>query len=228
MDDRGGLFAGSGDGRAGNQPADHEDVVPALAGRVLKFSRGRNGEVTPIGIAEAARQHSNDRVRFAVQSEDLTQLIGAATEVTLPESIRCNRDRRASAIFLLGGEGPPQRRHSAQHREGGTESPKHLQPHRLAPAGQGHILAVVSIELRYGMQPGSPITHPCRVASNPVAFLELAERYHGRGILDRQRLEEDRVNHAEDGAGGADPDSQNQHRSDDQSPTTGKTAEGLS
>ncbi len=187
-----------------------------LGNRGVKLDRiGLDGEL------ETFWHHADHRVRTAIQHEDTANHIVSPIEMALPESVtQDNFETAGSAARLLirPRETAAKHRLDAEHVE---ELPAHL--------FSTHALRSLFVDQREG---AVPINRHARKAAvlfpkieevrkaqrvepgrrDCFAQIDAADGHEFLGRREGQRLQEHRVDHAEDGGVRADPEREREHR----------------
>ena len=163
---------------------------------------------------EAGLQHARHGERIAVQGNALADDVGIGIEKPLPDRVAQNRDRRFAGRVFIRCRQPAQVRPRAEHPQQAGLCAHGVHPHRLIAAGEREVAALREGHLLEGMVLRAEID--VLAGGGPIAENADARRVQpdGRqavGARIRQRPQEQRVHHAEDGRVGADPDGQRRH-----------------
>ena len=169
---------------------------------------------------EVARRHADDGQRLAVDDDRVVEHVRVGAEARLPVRVAEHRHRRLADRAVVGrAEQPAERGLHAEHREVAARHEHALAAQRLAAVGE------VGAEETVRRDAGERRLHPLevpehRVAEHGVAVAGLVARLRAglragrrevdqpRGLLHRQRPQEELVEQREDGRVGPDPERQ--------------------
>jgi hypothetical protein len=195
---------------AGRETADHPEVMserPALRQVVLQRrpEPGRRGK----HVVEPCRQDAEHGVGPLIEGDLAAYHGGVGGKTAAPQRIAQDHDRGAVEPVVAGLEGSAQRRRHPQHPEIPGADPLSLQPFRFRSAHQSRLP---------GPEDGNRLERTASLGDFPVGDERLGDmvafpdrrQLPGPGI--RERLEENRVDDAEDRRGAADPEGQGEHR----------------
>ncbi len=223
-----------GEADAGFQAREHvveeTAVVDLLLRKECRFVRTRREyrHLVQRKSGGALWQHADDRVGLAVQRQRLADDVGASREMLLPVAVAQERDRRGAGLVFLGEEIAAEHRLHAKHREIVLRDDKALQLLRIARAGRDervrrrhrnvgeHLLAFAHREH------ARPRDRRRRKAAIGQQRLQL---HDAAGVRVRQRAQEDRLDHAEDRAVGADAEREREDRDEREDGRLGEGAE---
>src|SRR5262249_3431766 len=150
-----------------------------------------------------------------------------AAEAALPETVLEDGHRAAIGILLVGGEAAPEPGRDAEDLEEARRDVERLHAHRLADAGQGGGLAAPGREVLEDLvliAPGDEVRRRGREARE-LRRVRLHHADEALGFAVGQAAEEERVDDAEDGDGGADAERPGEERRDGEARLAPKHAE---
>ena len=188
------------------QPRDDVDEI-GIAGRALS---GIESDRCPdlragIGKGKPGRHDADHRVRLFVQRDRLAKRVWIAAETALPEFMAQNHDLAVTGLVLLLREGAPETGlHSEQLKQIGR-NPRADHPLRLVAAGEVEPLSDISRDPLEDFVLLLPLEE-IRGRSGRQGELRLGteDAHQLLGMRVRQRTQQDRVDHAENGAVRAD------------------------
>ena len=223
---------------AGLDPANHGDDVSPAAGRAVEVE-GRDGVNLCAGGKDCAKveapgQHADDGSLAAIHVEGLANDVGVGVELRLPPGIADQDDGRSAVERILRPEDAAHGRFDAEKLKevgddvdaGGGYGCAAAIEAEVAGAGKGevsgHILkgAAVHAELVVGVG---------GVGGARQAALGGRRRdpHQAIRVLERQRSQENRVDHAEDGDVGADAKGQDKDGDQSEAAIAAEGTEGI-
>ncbi len=175
--------------------------------RSLERPRGEELELGERERRHVGGQDADDLVRPAIEGERLADRVALAAEVRLPEAVGEDDDGRSAGLVFVGHERPPHGRLDAEHRE---EVPRHHE--RLDLLGVAQAGDRVGVADRHREVAEHLLALAQDLVARPGEAGLVDALLGGRGVdldeplglLVRQRLQEDRLDEAEDGGVGAD------------------------
>ena len=185
-------------------------VCPGL---LIGIGPKRDPKVGLVGVNRFTRQHADHRIRRVIQLQNLTEDIGAATELALPQAVADQRHFTAVLDILFREEIAAEHRLQAQHAREVEGHARALDACRFAESRQvevpaskhghafkGAALRAPGVKVRIGDRDQLKIPPRRR-------FIQIQEAL---GLAKRQRAEEQAVEDAENcGSGGH---AQREHR----------------
>ena len=199
---------------SGPEPPDHAQVMPpfpavgrerlAVLERRPRLGRGREEILEPVG------HHADDGVRRVVQRHRAAHEGGVAAEA-LPQRVAEDDDVGALRAIVRPGEVAPEQRCHAERPEVAGAHPLRVEPFGHVAPAEGRL---PGLEDRQRGERVAPLRH---LAVGPVGDVEpgarradLRDRHQALRVGIRQPFEQDGIDRAEDGRGGADTERQRQ------------------
>ena len=166
--------------------------------------------------AEIALRDADDRERVSVELNRFADHVRAAAVFALPESITEDRDRpirTAAAPIIVGREQAANLRRDAERVEEAAADEEPLRVARLAAGIQVEARVAVGADADQHLLVIADVL-PLRVGQRGVgaAYALEAENHQPIRLVDRQRLEDQRVDQREDRDVGADAEGQREQR----------------
>ena len=212
-------------GHARLQRADHVVVLAVAASRRGRRQRQRQIDIAVLGDAErgqhltrqreARLQDADDPARFAVQRDRRADDARIQSIPPRPCAVAEHGGARRARRVFFWCEKAPNRGLRAEHREQIRRRANHANPLWIAAPGQRVVaadrnrdllepaVAVLDVEV---LRRGKP------VLGDVEARRSLPQNDEAVGVLVRQRPQQQRARHAEQGRVGADADGERQHR----------------
>ena len=166
---------------------------------------------------ERGRQHADDGVRLIVQDERGADDRGVGIEPALPESVPEHHRLRPVPLALLGVEDPADLRFHAEHVEEVVRHRHAAQALGLAAAAQQVVAHAIEGEVagdcRQRLRALAQIQHVADLRRLPgqPAGVAVGDPDELPGLGERERPEQQCVDHAEHGRAGADAEAGDQH-----------------
>ena len=182
------------------------DVGPVEAQRQHEIVRG-------VHEPEALREHADDLATRAVHGDQPADDVRVASELALPVAVAQHDDFRAAVLVVSLREWPADRRLDPEEGQQAVGRDQGIEALGLGKTGDGDGGAVPECDV--GQRPrllavGDVVGERRVEVADVDAGRCLPEAHQAVGLVERQRLEEDRVDDAEDRDIRADPQRQGQ------------------
>jgi hypothetical protein len=207
------IAIGLGEGCARLEPADGDRPMRVAFVEVLLRVREGHQRLRSVQERqpERRRHHADDRVHPPVERDALAEDVRVPAEVALPEAVRDDRRMGSAVVVLLAGESAAEGGiHFDGREEAGTDL-RGREHHRTAAVGHGEPRR---IDLGDGLEglvlAGEVEVVGVRPGTGPGVFEHLVEPHQPVRLRHRQGLEDDVLQHAEDGARPADAECEGQ------------------
>ena len=176
---------------------------------------------TNLHAAEVTIGDADDREDVAIERDRFADGVGAAAEFALPETVTQHRDgpiRPTAAPVIAGREGPAEMRGHAERVEESAADEQALRGSRFATRAQVETGVAVRGDAHQDVLMIADVL-PLRIGQRVgvTARIRVAEDDEPIRVVDRQRLQNQRVHEREDGDVGADAQGQREqgHAADD-------------
>ncbi len=195
---------------AGLQPAHDEQPVKVVV-HLLGLERQRQIQLALVLVGRPGRQDADDRVRLAVDANLAPDHVGIAAEALVPEAVGQHRHVVATDDAFFGPEVTTGGQPVADHREEPRGHGARLHLLRMIRGREVRGPAAERVQvLKYGRLP-LPLEERARGADVPVVLDARPDHDELIRLGIRQRREQRRVDHAEDGGVGGDAQREGQH-----------------
>jgi hypothetical protein len=201
-------------------------VVAPLDARLEMKGQPEVGRAPHAQAEEGPRHHPHDRDRDAVQRHPATHRGAAGAEVLLPVAVTDDGGRIRPLTIVLGSEGPPEERLLVQDAEEVPADQVAARERDLVLAFLPHAKAILAAAERRDPFEGGDVPGKMPVRGERVAFPHVGpwaararpfrrrvrEQHETRRVLERQGLQQDRIDGRKDRRRGTDAERHGQHR----------------
>ena len=162
---------------------------------------------------EGGRNHSDDRRRRRAKRDAATDGRWRAGKATLPQRVRDQRDRRCARLLLVVGEQSARRRcHPEQREDAALGGPRRDCFRSTVDEDGDAAVGVVDRHVLKRARTRAPIEEVGIGDVQLESGTALVQPRDPAGLAIWKRLQQDRIDHAEDRGVGADPERQRQCR----------------